>query len=615
MDNDISENKKSDQQRPIVTLAEFLSVNFENPILKLESLSFHDFQTEYQTAIKVARENNEVLKINAFGILESVCSFHLQAGNQADPYGPMWRMEGRRSAIPSDFRGQQSDVFAELAKVTKNLLLRVRLAETAWLNNKKQSDAAFIAISGLTDIAKAQIEQEHKAETPKNLDYLFASQSLGRALAIARSVGWTKPESIAAKDLLQQLRKQAVETRAPFAFERMAHLDLKYAVSGPEVIASEAEELATEGKDHQVELLEIAAQGFDAANLEDKKEGCFLKIAENYADEAERAPSAMIATHSYMKAIDMLRRVKKTKARRDELQGKLVTRQKDIYEEMGRISAPLDLKEPIQKVEELFSQISFCDGLFQFASLDQSPDPETLKREAQESMEAHPLSSMFAGSVLDSDGKVLLKQDGASPFEFDEETLKFNISKHEAMRRHVTVAAYIGPARRILFSKFLLTEFDFIPLVQASPFVPLGYETIFARGFSHFFANNMVEASNLLIPQLENSLRYVLSQAGLDTSTMRSEMTQENITFSAILGRLRADVEKIFGENLLYEIEMIFDYAGGPMIRHNMAHGLFPAGAFWGVEMIYACWLIFRLVCMPLYPHREAVQKYYSYQD
>ena len=42
----------------------------------------------------------------------------------------------------------------------------------------------------------------------------------------------------------------------------------------------------------------------------------------------------------------------------------------------------------------------------------------------------------------------------------------------------------------------------------------------------------------------------------------------------------------------------------GPYIRHSLSHGLLHDGAPYGDDAIYACWLIFHLCVLPLFPYR-----------
>ncbi len=79
-----------------------------------------------------------------------------------------------------------------------------------------------------------------------------------------------------------------------------------------------------------------------------------------------------------------------------------------------------------------------------------------------------------------------------------------------------------------------------------------------------------------------------------------------------MLNKDRDVLEKILGPAIVFEIENLFDFRGGPNIRHRVAHGLMPAGAFHSSDEIYACWFIFRFCCLPLLAHWDKLTEVYK---
>jgi len=139
-----------------------------------------------------------------------------------------------------------------------------------------------------------------------------------------------------------------------------------------------------------------------------------------------------------------------------------------------------------------------------------------------------------------------------------------------------------------------------------------GHSRSYALGFARFFGGDFISALSILVPQVENSLRHVLRQAAVDPSSIQSDMTQESRTISVMLRKDRAALERIFGPAIVFEIENLFDFRGGPTIRHQVAHGLMPAGALHSSDAIYACRFIFRLCCLQLFAHWDRVTELYG---
>ncbi len=54
------------------------------------------------------------------------------------------------------------------------------------------------------------------------------------------------------------------------------------------------------------------------------------------------------------------------------------------------------------------------------------------------------------------------------------------------------------------------------------------------------------------------------------------------------------------GEPLLDELNRIFNLQPGPTLRHDVAHGPLSEGQCCSADVIYACWLLYRVCCLPL---------------
>ena len=84
---------------------------------------------------------------------------------------------------------------------------------------------------------------------------------------------------------------------------------------------------------------------------------------------------------------------------------------------------------------------------------------------------------------------------------------------------------------------------------------------------------------------------------------MMSDLTQDDRSLSGILENMRKEMEVIFGVDLVYEIDLLFNYRPGPALRHEAAHGKLTDGLSYSVDAIYACWLIYKMTVVPLVPY------------
>ena len=599
----------------VVALADFESVDIEAPVVGLRSVDCCSFSDPFR---KAADEVGDSAAARVYRLLSDVTQIHFKADDQAEPFGPMLVVDGRRSIIPDDLRGAQSETFAAIAQGLKNPGLRARITDIVWLNDRKQAAMAQLAVAAYCEavrlVAEGQAEfafDECRASSHRG------AENLRRACQIANATGWKDPEASVLKSMIDTLTRQAAVESNPDGFLNVGELSLDYDIGDPAVIGLQAEGLATkEGLFPDTARLawEMAAQAHHYAKSEDDSNRCLINAAECYVTmAADSGFKGMVAASWLMDAIKALRQLPGTKQRRTELESKLRDAQSSIRDEMGVISTEIDLSALVDHARKTVGGLTLSKALGEFASLDASPNPEQLRREALEQAEKYPLSSIIPMAFYDDEDKLVARSPGLMGDKASEETaIRHLIARNEGMRRHLTVSGSIEPARRTIMAEHPLSIRHFLPLAALSPFVPSGHENIYANGFARFFGGDFISALHVLVPQIENSLRHVLMQTGVDPSKVKCDMTQENWTISIMLNNNREVLEKIFGPAIVLEIENIFDMRVGPTIRHNVAHGRMSTSDFHSPNAIYACWFIFRLCCLPLFKHWDKVARAYA---
>lgn len=102
------------------------------------------------------------------------------------------------------------------------------------------------------------------------------------------------------------------------------------------------------------------------------------------------------------------------------------------------------------------------------------------------------------------------------------------------------------------------------------------------------------------IPQLEKSLRLILANDGSNTAKLNIDLTQEDQSLSQLYSNQRKALEAKLGVDITYILHLLFNLKGGPMIRHEMAHGKLSASDCYNPSCVYACWLMYHITCLPL---------------
>ncbi len=201
---------------------------------------------------------------------------------------------------------------------------------------------------------------------------------------------------------------------------------------------------------------------------------------------------------------------------------------------------------------------------------------------------------------MGDDGRVISRRSTAAPGDKDddEQALWERVVELVIHRKQMEVHALIMPALNQIMFEHNPTLRDLRDLVVHNPFVPQGREELFAKGLIAGLRGDFLEALSILVPQMENSLRHLLEQSGLEISTQDSRGFQDVILLGSILGK--EQLGEILWPDIVKELKVLFDDRQGPRLRHYIAHGLMNHDDFYGPLAIYAWWFIFYLCICPV---------------
>ncbi len=602
--------EQADAPQPPVWLTatadDFAATDINAPLAAAKTIDCTEASSLLGAAANAAEAVQRHAEYRAYSMLGSIASFYFKPENQAEPYGPMMRFEGKRTAQPDDFSKAIAQMLAAQLERVSHPGLRARLADLVWIVDRKQHAAAAEAVAAYAAIVDALVEKsatlrrgqadEHGHEVP---------QFLRRALQIGKAIGWDKDVVLKARGQVAALRKSSVETAKTFSHIRFATLDLDYQISDPIEIATDAQRLAaTADSEDKHRLLHLAARAHRAAKNQTGRDACLVDAAEALVAVAEaQKHSAMAETHWLEKAINELRRLPAAKERMRVLKHRLVDTQARVLDEMQSMSTTDDISELIDNARAAVTGKKLSQVLRVMARATRSPAPKQLRDEALRSISEHPLSSLFGSTHNDHDGKPVHRTSGGGIADGNDEAVLEHMARSEKIRRSLVVASIIEPARQTIILEHTIAETQIAILCRHSVFVPDDREALFVAGLLHFFHGDMIAALHILLPQLENSLRHVLRLHGHDVIKLNEDMTQESFGLTQMLTRLRPELETIFGDAVLAEIDSLFLYRGGPQLRDRTSHGLLHHWEPFGHDAIYACWLVYRQLCIPLLPH------------
>ena len=290
-------------------------------------------------------------------------------------------------------------------------------------------------------------------------------------------------------------------------------------------------------------------------------------------------------------------------SRTAEVYRQLRTAQKLALNALQSVSSDgIDVTEIVEQAREHVSGKPLGQALVAFATVTQPTDFDRVTESTRKLMAKYPLQGFFGGVRLGDDGRIIARKTAAltSDKEQENQALWERVVEHVAMSYQLKVQAEIVPAMNQLTFEHSLSLRDLKEIVLDNPIIPPGREELFARALLNGLRWNFPEALSVLVPQLEHSLRHILTEVGAET-TRRDKLGLQNvIPLGTILNDAEGHLESIIGQSYLKELKVLFVDQHGPDLRNHIAHGLFSHHHYFSHSAIYAWWFIFFLCINPV---------------
>lgn len=583
----------------MISKADFEQSEWQDLVESSQKKTCDTYYTTFKQAAMQAQEAGETHKREVFRLLAGITSMWLDpSDNKDDPFHPMMTFtDGNRTMTVDDIGEEEIGVLAEIIGDVDDPEMQSRIADVLWIRGR---------------------------------DYRMAIQSAEAYLASAKSLkdsdDWLTPTSWRlerAIQLAQRIRNQQllgnifseIESTLQTFTTKEDHLSFapvvmmglmqkyRYKTSQSSVFASLAEKGAVTAANAANwyiarEYWEVKARWH--ADTEAEYRHAKIEAAETYVKEAEMAandtPSRYLAASAFIEdAIEAMRKIGGMQERVVQLQQLLVDYGQKSLDEMGEISIPIDLTQAAQKAQEQVRGKPLYDALFILMKIGNSPSVANLESEARKSIEEHPILFRVSSRTFNEMGKVVNRRETVD--EDADAVLEDQMYQQASRLQDIQAVGVIEPAVYQIVSENHVRVADFIPLVVDNPFLPPGRELIYARGLHAGLIGDYLVAAHLLIPQIENSVRYILQQQGVITSGIDSNLIQDEYTLEKII--YKDELKAILGEDIVFDLKGLLVKRAGSNSRNLSAHGLMAHDEFYSARMIYLWWLTLRLWCLP----------------
>ena len=365
------------------------------------------------------------------------------------------------------------------------------------------------------------------------------------------------------------------------------------------LLEATADHLETQGEYESANVYwELSAKWHLRSGDKEAAKESQIRAVECWYKLAEQAKSRGIASTFYMRALVASRQIPGTEKRREELHQLLLEAQQESTAELGTFSTNIGVENAKEQARKAVSNKLINEAIQALAFITKPSTRKELEEGVKSSAQVAPLQAIARATAINAMGKII----GQKPSAIEDEEGAFLYELHQTanFNRHFAVVNSIEPAREQILMEHYIRINDLFFFLNYNPFIPPRRIWTYAKGLYAGFRGDFMVAVNLLIPQLEESMRYILWQKGVITSGLDSYLIQHERNLNAVLAeaQYRTNVAEMIGEDLTFDLQSLLIDVRGANLRNDVAHGLLDDSDFFHPQSIYFWWVTLRLCCL-----------------
>ncbi len=539
---------------------------------------------------------------NAAMLIAYACSMHLNPENASKPFSPKFIMNGSRAIIASDFSKEFLNVLADFCSEVTIPELKARLADICLVTKAGSIEHAYMAIDAYLESA-----QNLLGEDDDTILY-FVAQRIERALRIIRmyKCDSQRPDLFnkICDFVISEINNKNLNDTFLYTLH-LLNLSCKFGICDNEQILNNAQDIAKSRFELGDIMTSIQAWECALSATEDKnkQQEIWRQIATCHVKESEMQDGAIISVGCLLKAIDALAKVPKTRQERLELYEKMRDYQLESLHQLNKFSINLpDMSTFVHNAKTQVQGKDLFDMLFRLGVVVSKPtDISTLKNKSIEQMQ-NSFAWQFGGIYMDHEGITVAKVPasiGGLDDKANDEIIWSIMMQNIQIEHRLAVQAQIRPAIDEIMTQHHVSEHFIESVFQGHPFIPYGHEYFFIKGIILGLEGDFLSACHILIPQIENSLRYLVRSQGEEPTTLHGNGSQERSSFKVLLEH--PAITEILGQNIVGNIHAILIDKIYGNLRNEMSHGYMPAGHFYSSSSVFLWWLVLHILMRPLY--------------
>ncbi|MCM7029849.1 DUF4209 domain-containing protein [Enterobacter hormaechei] len=532
-------------------------------------------------------------------LLTHICGFHFRPENPQVPFGPSFQSSQGRSAIPDDINGLSLEVLSQFCPTIELPELQARIADTLWVRKIGGIRFPLLAVRAYYASSMAIMTSQGS--------WVSALERLERALRLCcffrKNTDFRDEFDQLSAHLLAEYERTSGQADSPYPL-RLLQLDIDCKVSEPSFIAQELLSLTKKYLAHKlfsfaVDACKTAIPIANSCCDRDTQFEFWRLLADTHLEESKFQDGGMISAACMQNAIEALSNIPGTRGERLALYEEMRDYQIESRHQMSILQSPTqDISEIVHQAKSRVVGRDLFDMVFRLAMLVCRPTGiERLKAQAIE-QKANSIAWMFGSTHIDHEGMTLARIPAGLGIDDANGAVIWPIMMTRMRIDHeLAVAGQIIPATDEITMKYPISEAFFRDMFINHPFIPFGHEEFFIQGMVCGFNGDFMTACHVLIPQIENSLRYVAKIKGEEPSQLHGDGSQERNGLKGLLDNPL--IIEAFGVDIIGNLQaLLVDKIYGDL-RNQLAHGYVPAGYYNQPPCIFAWWLVLHILMNP----------------
>lgn len=156
------------------------------------------------------------------------------------------------------------------------------------------------------------------------------------------------------------------------------------------------------------------------------------------------------------------------------------------------------------------------------------------------------------------------------------------------------VRGMIVPAYQQVILEHRITKNHLWDICLSSTIIPKNRIDLWVEGLYYGFENNFVVSSHLLVPQIENMIRFFMKEKDIKTTTLGNDGIETENGLTTLLNN--ENITDVIDESLVFELKALLTEQIGSNLRNNIAHGLVTSHILASKYSVYFWWLCLKLV-------------------